>query len=348
MMTLLATIEATRDTDIRRRLLRRRRLRWFQLLKNKKRVTNKKQVTNKKHVKPVAFQKQNYENRINYYLGEVFKRNPPLNMKEDPNSKTFTKLSSNKKNTGLWKNYAGSLLHLLQKTNKKSQSFKLLMGDTDSPKPLGTLVKARDNKDKGSVILRCLDFNRHWENYYNRPGDIPFDRKISAVIWRGTTTGTEAGANRFNLVKKWFNKHPKINVGFSFICQSREAYNKYVKGTKPISDLLKYKYVLSVEGNDKDTGINWKLNSNSVVFMAKPSVSSWLMESTLKPNVHYILLKNDFSDLLDKVRWCDSHPHKCKEIIKNANIFMNQFKNHAIEENIEKTVINKYFELTGQ
>ena len=32
-------------------------------------------------------------------------------------------------------------------------------------------------------------------------------------------------------------------------------------------EFLKYKYILSVEGNDKDSGINWNLNSNSVVLM---------------------------------------------------------------------------------
>ena len=302
----------------------------------------------KRQTKSIAFSAEKYETRTNYYLGEYFKQNPPLNMNQDPKSQTFMKLSKSKNKVGHWLNYAGALLKLLKNTNKTSQSFKLHVGDNASHKPPGTLVKTRNNKDTGSVILRCFNFNRHWKNYYNRPSDIPFDKKISALIWRGTTTGKETGANRFNLVKTWFNKHPKINVGFSSICQMKDTYNKYVKSQIPMHGLLKYKYILSVEGNDKDTGINWKLNSNSLVFMAKPSVSSWLMESTLKPNCHYILLKDDFSDLLEKIKWCDNNPNKCKEIIKNANRFMSQFKNPAVEANIEKTVIKKYFELTGQ
>jgi len=111
---------------------------------------------------------------------------------------------------------------------------------------------------------------------------------------------------------------------------------------------LKYKYILSVEGNDKDSGINWKLNSNSLVLMAKPRVTSWLMETTLIPNYHYVLLKDDFSDLLEKVIWCHNHPNECKQIVKNANEFMKQFANPIMEQQIEEAVINKYFQLTNQ
>lgn len=345
MRPLTNVIRLSRAIYARRIWLRRMQLQQY---RKRQQQPKAKPPQPKRQTKPTAFSLEKYEARTNYYLGEDFKQNPPLNMKEDPNSETFRELSKSKNKTGVWQKYAWALLDLLKKTNKKSQSFKLLIGDTHTDKPLGTLVKARNAQDNGSVILRCLNFNRHWKNYYNRPSDIPFDKKISSVIWRGTTTGKEIGANRFNLVKRWFNKHPKIDVGFSFICQSKDAYNKYVKGIKQMQGLLKYKYILSVEGNDKDTGINWKLNSNSLVFMAKPTISSWLMESTLKPNYHFILLKDDFSDLLEKVRWCDNNPNECKQIIKNANRFMNQFKNPAFEEKIEKNVINKYFELTGQ
>ena len=34
--------------------------------------------------------------------------------------------------------------------------------------------------------------------------------------------------------------------------------------------------------------------------MPRPTITSWLMETTLIPNFHYILLKDDFSDLHSK------------------------------------------------
>ena len=69
------------------------------------------------------------------------------------------------------------------------------------------------------------------------------------------------------------------------------------------------------------------------------------METTLIPNHHYILLKDDFSDLEEKLNWCNNNYEKCIEIIKNANAFMTQFSNTEFEEQLEKDVINKYFEI---
>ena len=45
--------------------------------------------------------------------------------------------------------------------------------------------------------------------------------------------------------------------------------------------MLNYKYILSVEENDKDGGIQWKLNSNSLLLMSKSRVISWLTETKL-------------------------------------------------------------------
>ena len=350
MLSLVNKIKLVNDTHRRRIWLERVRLNQQQnpIKRQSRNLKKPRKKAKPRKANPNAFYGEKYEARINYYLGEVFKQNPPLHLKEDRHSETFMKLSKCKNKTRTWQKYVGSFLLLLTKTNNRSKAFKLITGDNALHRPVGTLVKTRNNQDRGSVIIRCLNFERHWHNYYNRPADIPFDNKKSAVIWRGTTTGRETGVSRFNLVKTWFNKHPKIDVGFSSICQMKAAYNNYVKGHKEMHDLLKYKYILSVEGNDKDTGINWKLNSNSLVFMAKPSVSSWLMESTLIPNYHYILLKDDFSDLLEKVIWCDYNETKCKQMIINANTFMRQFNNKGVEKNIEKALINRYFELTGQ
>ena len=68
------------------------------------------------------------------------------------------------------------------------------------------------------------------------------------------------------------------------------------------------------------------------------------MESTLVPEIHYILLKDDFSDLHEKYEWCKSHKEECKSIIRNAHQFMLKFRNVEREEEIEKEVIKRYFE----
>jgi hypothetical protein len=282
---------------------------------------------------------KNNEERKIFYIGNLLNKNiNDIPLSSDPTIKFDNDFRNN--------SYNKPLKNLLVKTNNYGKKLNYVFGDNSSWRNPTVLVKTRGGDFSNSgVILRFL-FNRHWGNYYNKPPDIPFDEKRNIIFWRGTTTGrvTNIG-NRFDLVTKYYNKHPNIDVGFSKICQRKDSFTKYVKGNVSISEMLNYKYIISVEGNDKDSGINWKLNSNSLILMPKPRITSWLMETTLVANFHYVLLKDDFSDLQEKYEWCEKNQDKCKEIIKNANYFMSQFLDNEKEEQIEIDVINTYFDI---
>ena len=84
------------------------------------------------------------------------------------------------------------------------------------------------------------------------------------------------------------------------------------------------------------------LYSNSVVLMAKPRNFSWIMEDKLIPNIHYILLKDDYSNLEEKYKWCKNNLDKCKEISRNATQYMKQFLDIEKERELEKEVIRRY------
>lgn len=298
----------------------------------------------------------NIEERINFYLGKELLKNDK-NIHDDPNKMTIKNKSNSQAKA---KAYDEPFEKLLRDTNNQNKYFKTAFGDVMHTTDSLTLVKNRHRDWNNSVILRCLNFKRHWAFYNSETNEqiTDFSNKISALFWRGATTGSlNFPANRFQLVIKWFNKHPSIDIGFNHlcqqnidigfiqVCQENIDFRKYLLETCKISHFLKYKYILSVEGNDKDSGLNWKLKSNSVILMAKPRVTSWLMETTLIPDYHYVLLKDDFSDLLEKIEWCNKNQDKCIEIIKNANHFMSQFADDKKEQNIEKQVINKYFKL---
>lgn len=287
------------------------------------------------------------EERINYYIGNLVKKHTKIDkyilknltdlLKEEKNARKHT-----------WLNYYYSLYKKISKIDKTARfnyQMQDIMNFTDTQ--FYKFVKNRPSRSYDGVLLRCLDFKRHWEHYYNRPDDIDFEQKKNAVIWRGVTSGTpRRKANRFDLVKRWFKKNPDIDVGFNEITLNRNLnLDKYVVGSMDISSMLKYKYVISIEGNDKDSGIQWKLNSNSVVLMPRPTISSWLMETLLVPNYHYVLLKDDYTDLEEKLDWCNKNQTACLEIVKNANFFMKQFENDIIESYIEDQVITKYLNI---
>jgi hypothetical protein len=109
--------------------------------------------------------------------------------------------------------------------------------------------------------------------------------------------------------------------------------------------MFQYKYLLSIEGNDVATNLKWAMASNSVVLMPKPCVESWFAESLLKPYVHYVPIKDDFSDLYTQKQWCDKNPDKCKTIIRQANAFVRPFRNIERDYYLSFQVIQRYMDL---
>ena len=163
-----------------------------------------------------------------------------------------------------------------------------------------------------------------------------WEDKISRLVWRGVPTGYLQGRRfltgfengpRIQAVLSNFHKNiTDIDVAFSnkaFEYNSRLINStNYARDHYGMNQYLGYKYLLSIEGNDVATGLKWQLASNSVVFMAKPVFSSFAMEDFLVPFVHYIPVKNDYSDLMEVVEWARKNDEKCQWISAQANLFM--------------------------
>ena len=71
------------------------------------------------------------------------------------------------------------------------------------------------------------------------------------------------------------------------------------------------------------------------------------MEGLLKPNYHYVMLKNDCSDLLEKMDYYLAHEKEALAIIDNAQKWVAQFQNPRDEEIVSLLVLQKYFKMTG-
>ena len=198
-------------------------------------------------------------------------------------------------------------------------------------KKLPALVKVRYIKDEQGGILCPLEYGRHWGEIKNLK-DIPWNEKKNNCIWRGASTGNE----RIPFVKLYEEKY---DVGISILCQGQ---NYSIKNILSIEEMLHYKYQISIPGNDKDSGLNWKLASNSIVLMVPPIIESWLMEGLLQPYVHYVPLKEDYSNLDTIIEWCQTHDKECIEINKNAKQFMSQFENIEVEKKLFNE-IKKYY-----
>ena len=212
--------------------------------------------------------------------------------------------------------------------------FNYLFGDITYVPYAPTFLKSRpiDEENNNSVILK-LNSVRH---YIFVKDDIPFDRKISKAVWRGKCYKP----HRQKFVQKFYDKN------FCNIGQTNTKGNINVPWQKEklsISEQLKYKYIISIEGNDVASNLKWAMSSNSLVMMAKPKYETWFMEGILKPNIDYVLLKDDYSDMEEKILYYNNHPKEAVEIINNSHNHVQKFLDDKKELALSIAVAKKYF-----
>lgn len=260
-----------------------------------------------------------------------------------------------------------------KKYTMEKNILKLMTTETDSILwfDIPTLTKARYIEGKHeslpyAIIVR-IRTDPHFKNIDVSDIDIPFEKKKNVLFWRGNLTGYKFNnilslpyvtsnttrelikPSRYDLVHLWSNDSAlkkDIDVGlvpsdWMNIAEYPELIG-YLKQFVPKKDYLEYKYLLSIEGNDVATNLKWMLNSNSLVLMPRPRVESWFCESMLIPYVHFVPVKDDFSDLEKQKNWCEKNLNKCLEIIDNANLYVQQFLNEEKEIYICKYILDQY------
>lgn len=207
---------------------------------------------------------------------------------------------------------------------------------------LPVLTKVRIINKKLNGILVKFEYGYNWKHLENFNDNINFEDKINDICWRGNhITGLWKVSNRRTFISKYYNKY---NVGYyprnndDYCKNNSDMFKDYM--TK--EDQLKYKYLISIEGNDIAGSLKWQLASNSVILMTKPIIEGWLMEGLLEPYVHYVPLKNDFSDLEEIIEWCNNNQNKCKEISNNGKKWMEQFKNTEDEKFLHNFILKHY------
>lgn len=217
----------------------------------------------------------------------------------------------------------------------ENQKINFIFGDVTTVPDSPGIVKSRPigNDNENSIVLN-LDKVRHFVKVND---DKNFLDKKDMLIGRGAIFGNQK--NRIAFFKKYFN-HPLCNLGQT----NNYLGNIWKKPKISIEKHLDYKFILSLQGNDVATNLKWIMSSNSIAVMPKPTMETWYMEGKLIPGVHYVEIKDDFSDVEEKLIYYINHPNECLEIIKNAKKYRETFNNPTIEKLTSLLVLKKYFD----
>lgn len=219
----------------------------------------------------------------------------------------------------------------------KDLSVSYVWGDVTFVPKTPSLVKSRPivPENENSVLLN-LDKARHF-NFIHDIKD--FQDKKNMLIGRARVTQP----HRIRFYQQYFD-HPMCDLG-----QTNQTPNpEWEKEKLGIAAHLDYKFILSLEGNDVATNLKWVMSSNSLAVMPTTRFETWFMEGRLKADYHYVHIKDDYSDLEEKLNYYIEHTEAAIQILKNAHEYVRQFRNKKQEDLISLLVLEKYFFCTGQ
>jgi len=202
------------------------------------------------------------------------------------------------------------------------------------------------------------------EDYeYKIKNDIKWEDKVNTAFFRGSATGhTDICDNQrlqiSKLNQEWngrdnlldagivsLNNKDKIDTNLTVKFIKKDEQNIKLLNRIPMNEQIKYKYILSIAGHSGGVNrISWILQSGCLWLKIKPlkiikATESWY-SPLLKKDIHYIEIKEDLSDLEEKILWCRENDKECQDISNNAKQLYEKYFNKNQLINYSELVLN--------
>jgi Glycosyl transferase family 90 len=225
----------------------------------------------------------------------------------------------------------------------------------------GAMCYAHSTRPSVQPIISIVsNYQRHFQSLNGvTASDIPWHDKQNFAVYRGALTGRNRvryqstdlqfceQVPRCNFVYQYSNSS-LVDAKLVPIGQKKyplsdplNGITMFSSGAMSIAEMLQYKAIVMLEGNDVSSGLKWALFSNSVVVMQAPMYTSWAMEELLQPWVHYIPILDDFSDVEQKVQWILDHDEEAQKIARNGRLWMADLVYHPDAVNDNEWVIDE-------
>ena len=215
-----------------------------------------------------------------------------------------------------------------------------VFGDVTEVPVEPSFVKSRpiDGPNENAVLFK-LDKYRH---FFFVDDTLSFLTKTPKLVWRGRIHHGIEREKRILLLRKFFN-HPRFDVAH---VNNDNLLAEFKGQFLNVPRQLQYKYIMSLEGVDVGTNLKWIMSSNSLCFAPKLRYETWFMEGTLLPDVHYVQVADDFSDLEQKLDFFEAHPEEALHIVENAKKHVSQFLDEDREDLLCRQVLQRYINLS--
>jgi hypothetical protein len=163
---------------------------------------------------------------------------------------------------------------------------------------------------------------------------VPWQDRLPKVFWRGSSTGalmltTDSfrALARFRLCSLAASSpglRALVDAKLTDIVQARNdhegdkihsmAQSLGILATRvPQTEFLKYRYQIDIDGNSNAWGFLLKLLMGSCVLKVMSDWRQWYYDG-LRPWEHYVPVKNDLSDLEERISWCIDNDDTARQI----------------------------------
>ncbi|KAF7709241.1 protein O-glucosyltransferase 2 [Silurus meridionalis] len=225
------------------------------------------------------------------------------------------------------------LLSLTRKVRLPDVEFFVNLGDwplekrrtTDKLHPIFSWCGSNDTRD---IVMPTYDLT---ESVLETMGRVsldmmsvqantgpPWAEKNMTAFWRGRDSRRE----RLELVKLARANPELLDAAFTNFFFFEHVESLYGPLVKHVSffDFFKYKYQINVDGTVAAYRMPYLLAGDSVV-LKQDSTYYEHFYSQLQPWVHYIPIKADLSDVLEKIQWAKEHDEEARKIAQAGQQF---------------------------
>lgn len=199
---------------------------------------------------------------------------------------------------------------------------------------------------------------------YNFKFNHNWDDKNDRAVFRGSNTGCGCNLENNTRLKlaKLGTEYPQfLDVGITNwnlrIRKNKDSEYLQIPNVGDLKLVTKltpeqqsnYKYLVNVDGHVSAFRLSLELSMGSCILLVE-STEKWKIwfSDILEPYVHYVPIKSNLSDLIDRIKWCRQNNDRCKKIAENALKFYNKYlTKQGILDNLEYTLFKLRDEMYG-
>lgn len=199
-------------------------------------------------------------------------------------------------------------------------------------------VLGQSNLKDVSFTINVPDRYYFYLNRYNEYRSIhmgiPFLSKKAQIVFGSQPRGT-----KYNFIKRQdIDMSPRQYFNSPAVVKDNIVCPDWI----PRKDMIQYRYILDIDGNASTWDATaWKLNSGSVIMKSESAWTQWFYNK-YKTWTHFVPVNEDFSDIQEKFKWCESHPDECQQMINNCKAL---FQEVYRLNNVIDTSVNSLCEL---